>query len=1032
MRILGVRFRNLNSLAGEWEVDFAHPDYASNGIFAITGPTGAGKTTILDAVCLGLYGRTPRLDKVTKSANEIMSRQTGECFAEVTFETQKGRYRCHWSQHRARKRSGGELQPARHEIADADTGALLETKITLVGEFIEKTTGMDFERFTRSMLLAQGGFAAFLQADPDKRSPILEQITGTEIYTQISMKVHERRLAEREKLDLLQAELKGIQVMGSEEEQGLQTALAEKRAREAETEARLEGLRKALLWLDGVAALERETAELAGKIKNCGERRQIFAPEAARLEKARRALALEGDYRGVAALREPQIREMGELAGNVAALPEKEKAVAEALAGKVAAETGLGGARERHVSGAEVIKKVRDLDARLGEIKKQAEAEGRAVAEADRECGEHRERIKTLEGTLKASRADLTTLRTSLSEHAADEALVANVAAIGRAFAALRETEAKHAGALGALGKAAREKASAAEACTRLEESHAKSLTEFERRQLEIARLAGEMDALLKGRDIAGWRGGAEALRELERLLVRAGETLERIEKTAAALEGLRTSLEGLLAVRERLTREIGGAAERKAALEKEMAALEREAALMARIRDLEEERRRLEDGRPCPLCGATDHPYARGNVPGFDGAEAALKKARDEWAVVSGELGRLEGEGVKAAAEIGHAEKEMAEKGAAREADGQALAGILGELRRKTTTDVIPAKDGIERYQADGMHRTPPFAGVTISDAETGTDFPEMGEILKLFPIFVADAKSAPLSAGIPAETAPGLPGVTTLGRGIVSGEMVRRVRDAIQKAIITIRAAIAGAEAIVAAADALAGTEKAAGAALETARGISDKTGRALLEARHRLEAEGLDYARLTREVDTLAQEVDKARTAALTDLQPFGIGRISPDGLDVLFAELTGRKERWQKWREREAAAEKRVGELAAALEKEGALLANAEKELAVRRGDLEGLTGQAEFLSASRRELFGEKDPDREEKRLAKEAEQAGKAFEKAREVYGQRERAFGILTERIALLKDKTGQRAAELTRAEGEFAGRIIRAGFGG
>ena len=187
MRILGVRFKNLNSLAGEWQVDFTHPAYMSDGIFAITGPTGSGKTTILDAVCLGLYGRTPRLDKVTKSGNEIMSRQTGECFAEVTFETQKGRYRCHWSQHRARKQPEGELQQARHEIADADSGAVLESKITQVGEFIEKATGMDFERFTRSMLLAQGGFAAFLQADPDKRAPILEQITGTEIYSRISI-----------------------------------------------------------------------------------------------------------------------------------------------------------------------------------------------------------------------------------------------------------------------------------------------------------------------------------------------------------------------------------------------------------------------------------------------------------------------------------------------------------------------------------------------------------------------------------------------------------------------------------------------------------------------------------------------------------------------------------------------------------------------------------------------------------------------------------------------------------------------------
>lgn len=97
MKILQVRFRNLNSLAGEWEVDLTHPDFASDGIFAITGPTRVGKTTILDAVCLALYGWMPHLLKVTKSGNEILSHRTGECCAEVAFEPQAGRYRCHWS-----------------------------------------------------------------------------------------------------------------------------------------------------------------------------------------------------------------------------------------------------------------------------------------------------------------------------------------------------------------------------------------------------------------------------------------------------------------------------------------------------------------------------------------------------------------------------------------------------------------------------------------------------------------------------------------------------------------------------------------------------------------------------------------------------------------------------------------------------------------------------------------------------------------------------------------------------------------------
>jgi len=144
LKILQVRFKNLNSLQGEWLVDFTHPLYPANGIFAITGPTGAGKTTILDAICLALYGRTPRLARVNKSDNEIMSRRTGECFAEVTFATVSGCFSCHWSQRRARGNPNGELQAARHEIVEADSGRILENKLSRVEAVIERVTGMNF------------------------------------------------------------------------------------------------------------------------------------------------------------------------------------------------------------------------------------------------------------------------------------------------------------------------------------------------------------------------------------------------------------------------------------------------------------------------------------------------------------------------------------------------------------------------------------------------------------------------------------------------------------------------------------------------------------------------------------------------------------------------------------------------------------------------------------------------------------------------------------------------------------------------
>lgn len=216
MKILSVRFKNLNSLVGEWKVDFTSSDY--DGIFAITGPTGAGKSTLLDAICLGLYGRTPRLNKVSKGNNEIMSQLTGECFSEVEFETEKGHFRCRWEQHRARRKAEGDLQTPRHEICEVTTGKIFQTRSRGVLNTIEEVTGMDFERFTRSMLLAQGDFSAFLQASADERSPILEQITGTEIYSKISQKVFEITREQEQALDELKAALGEIQLLSCEEE----------------------------------------------------------------------------------------------------------------------------------------------------------------------------------------------------------------------------------------------------------------------------------------------------------------------------------------------------------------------------------------------------------------------------------------------------------------------------------------------------------------------------------------------------------------------------------------------------------------------------------------------------------------------------------------------------------------------------------------------------------------------------------------------------------------------------------------------
>ncbi|MDD4836461.1 MAG: AAA family ATPase, partial [Dethiosulfovibrio sp.] len=304
MKILKVRFKNLNSLFGDWEIDLS--SFGCEGIFAITGPTGSGKTTVLDAICLGLYGRTPRLSNVTKSGNEIMSRNTGECSAEVEFETQKGRFRCHWSQHRARKSPEGDLQQPKHEISDCDSGQILESKIKEVADRIEMVTGMDFDRFTRSMLLAQGGFSAFLQASPSERAPILEQITGTKVYSDISVAVHERHRKEKETLERLRAEMAGSTVMDREREKAVEEELGKAKNEELELTSEAKSLNLSLSWLNGLEILKGEIASLNDEIEELQAEKESFRPHRDRLNLALSAASLEAPYLQIEELRGQQ------------------------------------------------------------------------------------------------------------------------------------------------------------------------------------------------------------------------------------------------------------------------------------------------------------------------------------------------------------------------------------------------------------------------------------------------------------------------------------------------------------------------------------------------------------------------------------------------------------------------------------------------------------------------------------------------------------------------------------------------------
>ena len=244
MKVLAIRGRNLASLEGEFEVDFTVEPLLSAGIFAISGPTGAGKSTILDAMCLALFARTPRTDQAKENnvklrdVNEevlpqsdprfLLRRGTASGYAEVDFRALNGhRYRARWSVGRARDKENGRLQNPRVTLYNIDKEQEEQGTRSELQSRIVELIGLTFDQFTRSVLLAQNDFSTFLKAEQGEKASLLEKLTGTELYSSISRLIFEKNAVAKEAYDKIQARIQGFELLTEEAEQELQIRLKE-------------------------------------------------------------------------------------------------------------------------------------------------------------------------------------------------------------------------------------------------------------------------------------------------------------------------------------------------------------------------------------------------------------------------------------------------------------------------------------------------------------------------------------------------------------------------------------------------------------------------------------------------------------------------------------------------------------------------------------------------------------------------------------------------------------------------------------
>ncbi len=626
MKILAIRGKNLASLAGEFAVDFTQEPLQSAGLFAISGPTGAGKSTLLDALCMALYENTPRLiragttklpdgaDAVTQQdTGNLLRRGTGEGYAEVDFVGTDGNaYRSRWSVRRSRNKATGSLQPTTMSLHQLPQLVPIGGKKTEVKEEIVKRLGLKFEQFTRAVLLAQNEFSSFLKADDNERGELLETLTGSDIYGQISQRAFARAKLEREALERFHVRLADNKSLGAEERTQLEADLGISKTRLEQLDAQLAELQTHLRWhADDGKLLQgeqqaRQQLQIHEQEKAAAAARAVYLQQVESIQTARPLLTeLERLQQAISQGQAEIAAAHNNIQTGTLSAQEKHLALTQAQQALQQAEHALQEA-------APMLDAAKAIDSSLNILRSNWLAAQQTKAQAEQVLTTARQQHKSKQADLAQLHKKQQDLQIWLTQHAGLQSLADNWTAwellLKQAATAKKDASYQQQNILDLQKQKNTQEQLLAERARQLQASEQSWIT--------TEKLSEQAAAKLAQFNLPGMHAQRLALDQRRELLSTAIDLHKQMHEQAQRKQALDNQQQschsGMLAADKTITQIQTQLPSLVAAKEQANKSLQlTQAACNTNVESL---RDTLQDEQACPVCGATEHPYKTGN----------------------------------------------------------------------------------------------------------------------------------------------------------------------------------------------------------------------------------------------------------------------------------------------------------------------------------------------------------------------------------------------------------------------------------